>query len=256
VLLKGYLMNFMQLAKNAEKFAIDNSPAILTAIGITGTLTTAYLTGKASIKACRMLEAEPPFETDRKNAIKKVWKLYIPPVVTGAITVAAIVSANHVSSRRTTAMATAYSISERAFSEYKDKVVEKIGEKKEREYRDEIAQDRVNNNPVSENQVIITDNGDVLCFDHFTGRYFKSSMETLKQAENEVNHLIITQGYASLSDFYHDVGLPATSLSDSVGWNSDKLLQLEFSTVLSQDNRPCISIDFDISPSRKFSSFG
>jgi hypothetical protein len=255
-------MNFMQLAKNAERFAIDNGPAILTAIGVTGTLTTAYLTGKASFKAAALIEEQEHAEgllsgyPGRKDVVKLVWKLYIPAAGSATLTIAAIVTANHVSSKRVTAMAAAYSISEKAFVEYREKVIEKIGEKKERDYRDEVAQERVTRTPMNEGQVIITDNGDILCFDHFTGRYFKSSMETLKQAENEINHLILNQGYACLSDFYHDIGLPATSLSDSVGWNSDKMLKLEFSTVLSPDNRPCISIDFDISPSRKFSSFG
>lgn len=256
-------MNLGTLLKAAEHFASKNSPAILTAIGVTGTITTAYLTGRASYLAYEMndnRESVTGTNSDPKERFKErfenVWRLYIPPVVSGTLTVAAIVGANHVSGRRATAMATAYSITERAFSEYRDKVVEKVGDSKEREYRDEIAQDRVTRNPVDDKSVIITDTGEVLCYDHFTGRYFKSSMESLRKAENEVNYLILHQGYASLSEFYQHLNLATTVLSDSVGWDTDQLLEIDISTTLSTDNRPCIAVNFNHLPIRGFDSFG
>lgn len=256
-------MDVIKLLKRLEKITIDNSPTILTAIGITGTLTTAYFAGKASFKAAELIREEddrmkhdhPEFESTFKERVKFVWKLYLPAASTGLLTVSAIFAANHVSSRRAAGMAAAYSISERAFSEYRDKVVEKIGEQKEQAYRDEIAKDRVHKNPVDDNTVIITDNGEVLCYDHFTGRYFKSSMEALRQAENEINSMILHDDYASLSDFYELVGVPPTAFSDEVGWNNDYKLKIRYSTVLSPDNRPCIAIDFDLRPSRNFSYY-
>jgi hypothetical protein len=257
-------MDLAKLLKRAEKFTIDNSPAILTAIGITGTLTTAYLTGKASVKAYDLLldedtrrhaEGESPIRSDPKAMVKVVWQEYIPAAASGLLTISAIFAANRVSTRRATAMATAYSISERAFTEYKDKVVEKIGEKKEQEVRDEVAQDQVNRNPVDESKVIITGNGDVLCYDRFAGLYFKSNMEALRKAENDVNYLILHQDYASLSDFYDLIGLPPTGVSEEVGWNTDQLLELEFSTVLSPEGQPCIAIDFNHRPIRNFDQY-
>jgi hypothetical protein len=251
-------MNLVHILKRAEKLAVDNSPTILTAFGIAGVVSTAVLTGKASIKADKLIRHEESlrqrFYNPREQAAL-VWKLYIPAVSSGLLTIAAIVGSNHVSTRRATAMAAVYSISEKAFVEYKDKVVERLGEKKEQSFRDEIAQDRVKNNPVNENTVIITDGGEVLCYDHFTGRYFKSSMEAIKKAQNDINYQILHDGYASVSDLFDILGLPVTSYSEEVGWNQDRMLDIAFSTVLSEDNRPCISIDFDLSPNRKFSHF-
>lgn len=257
-------MNLAQTMKRLEKFTIDNSPAILTAIGITGTLTTAYLTGKATIKATRLIDEElervnygrrdPELLPTPRDIVLYTWKLYIPAIVTGTLTVAAIFGANRVSTRRATAVATAYSITERAFAEYKDKVVQKVGEKKEQTYRDEIAQERVTKNP-PDSLVVMTDGGDVLCYDQFTGRYFRSTMEDLKQAENTINHQILHDGYASLTDLYSELGLKPTSFSDEVGWTIDYLLKMNFSTTLSEDNKPCLAIDFDLRPSRNFSHF-
>lgn len=258
-------MDISKLLKQAEKFTSDNSPAILTGIGMAGTVTTAYLSGKASIKAYRLLEEEEAIRRvhlnnkellEPREIVLLTWKEFIPPAVTGTLTIAAIFGANHVNSRRAASMAAAYSITEKAYSEYRDKIVEKIGDKKEQEYRDEIAQERVARNPEDQSTVIITDGGEVLCYEQFTGRYFKSSMETLKQAANQINYDILHQGYASLTDFYHEVGIPRTGLSDELGWNTDQLLEINYSTTLSTDGRPCIAIDYNTQPYRRFNTFG
>jgi hypothetical protein len=137
-----------------------------------------------------------------------------------------------------------YTLSERAFSEYKDKVVEKIGENKERGVRDDIAQDRMNANPVQSSQVIITGNGDVLFLDLLSGRYFESTMEKVRQAEIAVNYEIVTCMSATLSTFYDHLGLPANQMSDIMGWNINNRLEVRYSGQMSTDNRPCIAIDF------------
>jgi hypothetical protein len=249
-------MVFEELTKRLGKFTADNSPAILTGIAVAGTITTAYLTGKASVKAAEILRDEairwdvPTRELKPKYVVEAVWKLYIPAVSSAALTVACIVGANQIGTRRATAMAAAYSLTERAYAEYKDKVVEKIGSNKERALRDEIQQDRVNNYPAS--REIIVSGLDVLCYDKFTGRYFSSDMETLKKAQNDTNYQVNNEYYASLTDFYNRIGLRPTGMSDEVGWNSDRLLELSFSSVISEDGRPCLAFEFVVVPVRGF----
>ncbi len=253
-------MTLMEMVKRTEKLVINNSPAILTALGVTGTITVAFLTGKATFKAAELIADEEyrirPLEKnhplDNKEKFLIVWKAYIPAAGAVVLTIVCVVYANRIGNRRAAAIAAAYSLSEKAFTEYKEKVVEKLGEHKERAVRDELAQDRVNRNPSSEHEVVITGNGEVLCYDAFTGRYFKSDMETLKKAQNDTNYLVLNDSYASLSDFYNKIDLPTTSYSDEVGWNTDKLLELNFSTCLSEDGKPCISIDFVVAPVRNY----
>lgn len=244
-------MTLTSLAKRLEKLMVDNSPVILTAIGVTGTLTTAFLTGKATIKACDVIDREELW-VDNKRAMKRVWKFYIPPASSAAVTIACIILANRIGNRRAAALAAVYAISEKAFDEYRMKVVEKIGEKRERSLRDEVAQDRITNNPVGTREVIITGVGDVLCYEVFTGRYFNSDMEALRKAENDINHEVLHNSYASLTDFYYKIGLRPTGNSDEVGWNADKMLELEFSATISDDGRPCISVDFVVAPVRHY----
>ena len=247
-------MEFSDLAKRLAKLTTDNSPAIFTALGVAGALTTAYLTGKASFKAAAVIqESEKEIDCPLKprEKVEDTWKLFIPPAGSAVVTIACIILANRIGSRRAAALAAAYAISERGFAEYKAKVIEKLGESKEQKVRDEVAQDRVKNNPF--NELVIIGEGQVICYDSYTGRYFMSDMETLRKAENDINYQINHDYYASLTDFYNKIGLPPTSMSDSMGWNADKLLELETSAVLTETNKPCLAIDFRIQPIHGYS---
>lgn len=252
-------MNLGDMLQRFQKLTIDNSPAILTGVAVAGTVATAFLTGKATIKATELVREQEKFyekslveEVGAREVVRLTWKLYIPPVTTGLLTVTCIIGANRIGTRRAAAVAAAYTLSEKAFSEYRDKVVEKLGEKKEQQVRDEIAQDRVTRNPANSSQLVVIDGRSVLCYEAFTGRFFISDMETLRKAENDTNHQVNNDYYASLTDFYERIGLDKTSLSDEVGWNCNKLLEVQYSTVLSPDGRPCISIDYAVAPIRDF----
>jgi Family of unknown function (DUF6353) len=249
------------LAQKAKFLMNNNSSAILTGVGVAGTVTTAYLTGRATFKAAKILEKEQLQvaieETENHNAprvlttfskIRLVWHHYIPPFVVGVTTITCIIVANKLASKKIAALALSAGISERALQEYKSKVVEKLGPKKDTEIRDEIAQERVLNRPVHSGEVIVAGAGEVLCFDMTTGRYFQSTIEEIKKAVNKVNHDLNNQMYASLTSFYDELGLPPTTYSDMVGWNANQQMDVQFSTVLSSDGRPCIAIDFNPAP--------
>lgn len=248
-------MNFRIIQHKAGQFLEDNASSILTAGGVIGTTMTAILTAKAGIKAGRLIQEEEQIRVDEEgpvttmDKVKMTWPLFIPPAVMATATVGSIVAANVMSAKRAAALAAAYGISERNLREYKDKVTEKLGINKERAVRDEIAQDRVTNNPPTK-EVVILAGGDVLCFDMTTGRYFRSSVEAIKKAENKINQELFNHQYASLSAFYDEIGLAPTSFSDEVGWNSAQTgaLELRFSTVMSPDEQPCIAIDFTVPP--------
>jgi Family of unknown function (DUF6353) len=252
-------MTLSKVFHQTQRVVSNNAPLILTAVGVTGVITTAMLTGKATIKAVRILdEVEawsemndlPPM--DIKEKVQRTWMLYLPAVGNGLFTAACIVAANRIGTRRAAALAAAYSLSEKAFVEYKDKVVERLGVKDEQKVRDEIVQDRVNANPVSNATVILTGSGDVLCYDTITGRYFQSNVETLRKAMNDINHQIVHDLYATLDEFYGKIGLDSTKYSSEVGWNIDNPLWIDFTAVLAEDNRPCVAMNYQHFPIREY----
>lgn len=250
-------MTLTTILKTSEKVVADNSPTILTAMGIISGVASVVLTGKASVKASQIIrEEQERMPADwvllPKEKLVLVWKEFIPATSTGVFAIICVIGANRIGNRRAAAMAAAYAVSEKAWTEYKEKVIEKLGKQKEQKVNDELAQDRVNQNPVTTREVIITGNGDVLCYDTITGRYFQSNVEALRKAQNDVNQQVLNNMYASLYEFYDLIGLPPTEYSSEVGWNTDVMLELNFSTTLSEDGRPCLVMNYQVFPIRDY----
>lgn len=258
--------NFSQIIRNVKVGLHKRSPEILTGVGIAGMITTTVLAVRATPKALILIEeekrrkkAEAKKDDVKLEKLKPVefvriaWRCYIPATITGTLSVACLIGASSVNIRRNAALAAAYSLSESALKEYQEKVIEVIGEKKEREIRDAIAKDRLNRDPVVNKEVIITGRGETLCYDTITSRYFKCDIEKLRRVENELNKRLISEMYISLNEFYYEIGLRATELGDDLGWNiGDGLINLIFSSQLAEDETPCLVIGYQVAPRYDF----
>lgn len=251
--------NVAKLIKDARKMVSKHSPEILTGIGIAGMITTTVLAVRATPKALEKIkeekEAKCTDELTPIETVKATWKCYIPAVVTGVASVTCLVGASSVSARRNAAIATAYKLSETALTEYREKVVETLGEKKDQMVREAIDKDHIGKNPVSKNEVIITGKGTTRCYDNFSGRYFESDIDQIKRAVNELNRQMLLHDYVSLNEFYDELGLTHTDLGEELGWSIDKgYIDVYFSSHLSEDGVPCLAISYTIAPRYDFSS--
>ncbi len=245
-------LNVSGMVKAVRAMAVKHSPEILTGIGVAGMLTTVGMAVRATPKALRLLEEEKEKKGEgltKVETVKAAWKPYIPAAATGVMSVACLIGANAVNAKRNAVLATAYSLSEAAFTEYRDKVSETVGAKKEEEIRDKVAKARIEKNPVSNHEVVITGKGDTLCYDVVSGRYFKSDIEKIRRAENVLNRKLMDEMYVSLNEFYYELGLRCTEMGNELGWNvNDGLVDLHFSTQLSEDETPCLVVDYHIAP--------
>lgn len=253
--------NATDLFKSVKMVVSKHSPEILTGIGIAGMITTTILAVKATPKALTLIENKkkelelyPADKLTTIETVKATWKCYIPAAVTGITSITCLIGANSVNSRRNATLATACNLSATALTEYKEKVIETIGEKKERTIRDKVAEERVKKEPVNPSAIIVSGNGNTRCFDTITKRRFTSDIEAIKKIVNELNRRMINgDDYVSLNDFYYELGLDGSSIGDELGWNvSDGLIELDFSAQLDNDGVPCIVIDYVVTPKRGF----
>ena len=246
--------NISTIAKSVKLAFAKHSPEILTGIGIAGMITTTVLAVRATPKATRLIEEKKRELNAEKltaaETVKATWKCYVPAAVTCITSTACLIGASSVHLKRNAALATAYKLSETALSEYKEKVIETIGEKKERAVRDSVAKDRVENHPIDNSTVIITGNGNTQCLDYWTDRYFKTDIDKIYRAENELNAQLLDEGYVSLNDFYYILGLPSAGVGDTIGWSFNRtgLVKLSLSSQLAADKTPVMVIDFERAP--------
>lgn len=277
--MKGETKMNTNFFKNVSSTLMKHSPEILTGLGIAGMVTSTVLAVKATPKAIQLLEERKEEinkkafdenidrdyslkdhkEIDKlgaKETIKTVWKCYIPSAVMAGASIACLIGASSVHVKRNAVLATAYQLSEAAATEYRNKVVETIGAKKEESIRDAVNKDRIEQNPVTKNEIFLTEKGNTLCYDHLSGRYFKSDIDKIKKSINELNHQINKTFYVSLNDLYDELGLDRTELGEVLGWNSDMgLLELHFSSHLAADGVPCLALDFNHLPKYDFDKF-
>lgn len=258
--MKFDLKPFVKATKTACR---KHLPEILTGIGVIGAIACPIMAVKATPSALEAIERDSrdkhdgdPDAATKIEIVKSAWKYYVPSMITGGMAVACIVGASAVNMKRNAALATAYALSESALKEYKDAVLSEVGEKKEQSIRDRIAGKRIEDNPVDEASIIDTKSGDVLCYDSWTGRYFKSSVESLRKAENELNRMLLRDDYASLNDFYDLVGLPCVEVGDKFGWAIRKgMMELDFSTQLTDKGIPCMVVSHHFDPFIGFQNF-
>lgn len=246
-------LSLPKVVNDVRRALIRHSPEILTGIGVAGMVTTTVLAVRATPKALRLIEEKKKEQGVDKltpvETIKTAWKCYIPSAAIGGASVMCLIGANSVNLRRNAALATAYAISESTLKDYQKKVIEEIGEKKEKAVRDAIAKDKIEEHPVTKQEVIITERGDTLCFDLLSKRYFKSDINDLKKIANELNRRMRDEMYISVNEFYSEVGLEETGFGYDLGWNIDRgYIDLDFSSHLAQDGTPCLAIGFDLAP--------
>lgn len=249
-----------KIFKDIRNGISKHSPEILTGIGIAGMITTTILAVKATPKALQLIdekkEEEHVDELTAIETVKTAWKPYIPAAVTGVVSVGCLIGSNSVNAKRNAALATAYQISSTALSDYKEKLIETVGEKKEKAIRDKIAQDKVDKNPVEASNVIITGNGKSLCHDPQFGQYFESTIDDIKRAVTELNYRMIDQGeeYVSLNDFYDELGVERIDVGEQLGWNvgRDGKIVVHTSAAIAKNDTPCIVIHYEVAPKYEY----
>lgn len=251
-----------QLMRVAKTSITKHSPEILTGIGIAGMITTTVLAVKATPKAIRLIEEakeEKGEDLTKVETVKTCWKAYIPAAAICIASTACLIGASSVSIRRNAMLATAYKLSETAFSEYKEKVVETIGDEKEKVVREKVSEERIKKNPITKNEIIMTDYGDTQFYETLSGRYFKSDIEQIKKVVNYLNKDMLQDmfGTISLNEFYDELELERIDLGDELGWRVDKgLIEIDFTSKIADNGKPCIVLDYINAPHYGFNKFG
>ena len=257
-----FMENVKKFGKDLAKATDKNSPAILTGIAVVGLVTTAVLAWKAAPKAQKIVKehkervdrlggdiSEEEKKEETVEVIKEMAPVVAPPIVMGAVTAACIIGSNRISTKRIAALSAAYTLAEKGFSEYQDKVQELIGEKKEKKVTEAIAEDHLANHPVTTSNVINTGRGNVLFYDDASDRYFMSSIDAVSRAIKTISDRQELEEWIDLNELYFELDLNATATGDILGFKrSDGKIDIGDISKIADDGTPCRVLKFDLSP--------
>ena len=269
-------LNLSNFAKNISTKLGANAPGITIGLGTGAILVAGVMVGVATPKAMKLIEdaqvaKTKRFETMKEKApddavmdetdeltwveiIKAGWKPYAPAIMTAVVGVACIVGGTRANARRNAALSAAYTVVEQTLNDYTAKTKEIVGEKKEKEIRDAIAEDELKKHPLSGYNVVrMPKCGKTLCYDVRSREYFMSDYNTIKKVENDLNRRLRSEMFISLNDVYDEFGIVHDDeLGDDIGWNVDNELEFTISSKIAENNEPCLVVNYVIAPRYDF----
>lgn len=182
---------------------MKRTSTILTILGAAGTIATAVLAVKETPKVLNSLEEaqrEKGEDLTKKEIVKTAAPYYIPAAIACAATLSCIFGANVVNKRTQASLMSAYALLDRLHKEYQNKI-KVISEEVDIKAKQEIAKDRYDEDTRIHN-------GEQVFFDFYSLRYFDSTMEKVRKAEEEVNRLLKERKYVFLNEFYDMLDIP------------------------------------------------
>lgn len=242
-------MNIKTMAKSVWAGVKKHSPEILIGMGIAGAASSVIFAVKATPKAMILLEEKRQElgveKLEAKEIIKTAAPVYIPTAVSFGVSVACIVGASSVNARRNAALTAAYTLSESTLRTYRDKVLETVGEDKEREIRQKAAIEQQQRTPEPQTLVVSSAAGQLKCFDSLSGRYFVSTKNEIDKAVNEFNRQLRDDMRISLNDWYDLIGLDTNKLGDMLGWDIERgYVETCYASRLDEDGLPCLVVNY------------
>jgi len=201
-----------------------NLGMIFTGIGACGVVATNVITANRTLKYKQIFDE---CEGDKAKAFAKT---YWPSFVSGALTIGSIIAAEGVNLKEIGVLSglCAYLYSQR------NKIIGSIEAIAPNLSKEDLAV--VNNaiDDVDEDKeahikymvkagpsVEETGRGDLLCFEGFSGRWFRSSEEDVKRAVSMFRRRFLNGEYLSLNDLYDLLGIERTRFGNTWGWAND-----------------------------------
>lgn len=244
------MINSKAIAQVTSRTLKKYAPQIFTGLGIVLSVSASIFSVKATVKARDIVEEmkEETPDPSKEDIVKAVWKEYIPAASLLIMSAACLIGSNSVSVHRAAALGAAYSLSESKFTQYKNKVNDILGEKKEKEIHDSVVSESMKSDVDPEN--LKSSEGDILFYDVWSGRYFYADRSRVDRAINEVNSILLKNGEACLNDFYDGVRLGHTRAGYEYAWTTDicRLIDIRYTAQIAENGEPCLAIDFFQAP--------
>ena len=209
---------------------------ILPAIASIGVVLTTGLAVKATPKAMVLLEEDRKTKDDteeytKKDAVKAVWKCYIPTACVGAATIFCIFGTSSINKHNQEALASAYILVSESYDKYKAKVKELYGDDVHNNVVQSVLKEECKDVHIHSVGLIKDISSEFTSefepepihtfYDRFSNRYFDSTLSMVLQAEYHLNrNFCLNGGYITLNEFYDFIGLEPTIPGDVIGWEA------------------------------------
>ena len=220
------------------KLNLNIVKTVLTVGAVLGVAGTAYFSakdGKKICDTCSMVASETE-NLDTADKIKHyirrtpilakpMWK----PLVVGGATTVCILASHRISAKQIAALTATCAFLTRNRNYLEDKLKETVGEERLAEIKKEFTKKEyvekvVYGGPTVEISVLCEENDDpgILCFEGFSGRWFRCPKQAVLDAQNAFRHLFEEDYYCCLNDYYCLLGITMTQFGHLWGFVNDR----------------------------------
>ena len=260
------IVNKITFAAHKAFFKVKkHSPEILITAGVIGTVASAVMACKATTKLSDILEDSkeqinqvhnfleddkiPESQYSKEDGNKdlaiiyaqtgiKLVKLYAPAVALGALSITGIVASNSILRKRNIALAAAYTTVDKTLKRYRNNVIDRFGEKIDKELRygikareiEEIVVDDDGNEKTVKKTVEAAD--PVSMYSDYAKIYdagcngwtkdAEFNLMFLRHTQAQANDILKRRGYLFLNEVYDMLGFQRTKAGQVMGWIYDE----------------------------------
>jgi len=232
-----------------------HAPRTMFVLGLAGTITSAVLACRATLKLPDMLDemesdirevkearsslthfnqgtrVQPITDKDVAYAyainVMRVTKLYAPSVVLGAASIGLLTGSHVTLTRRNAGLTAAYATLQTAFESYRDRVRDQLGEDKEKDLYRGVTEETVEVDGKVKKVKTVNPNGLSAyskLFDESNPNYkpfIDHNRTFIHGVQSYMNHRLTNRGHVFLNEVYEELGFPATPAGCVVGWKMD-----------------------------------
>lgn len=236
---------------------------------IGGLIATSILAGRAAVKASDKIKALEGGQASEITPLQKVEAVaadYIPAVSVGLLTIGIMVSSHVLNIRSQAAIAGACILIDQSYKKYRDKVREIYGSSADEKITDDIMAENANDVDISAQTLFanscltVDDNNgeEILFYDAYGERFFKSTLVNVITAEYHLNRNFTLGAGIPLNMFYELLGLEETDYGYAVGWIvcDDEIYWIDFNhrkTVI--NGHECCVIEMLYEPTAEYLNY-
>lgn len=225
----------------------EHAPGVLFGLGVVGMIGSTVLACRGTLKLETTLEKgqkdlaihkainnDEYTEQMRRKDIARIYvrtgaevtRLYAPSIVVGTASIACLTKSHNILNDRITAITAAYAAVDKAFREYRERVVERYGEETDRQMRYGSEKVEVINPETGRKKTVDrVPPGELSQYARFFDQHSESwgkdpeiNFIYLKSQQTYFNNLLQARGHVFLNEVYHELGLPHSGAGAVVGW--------------------------------------
>lgn len=216
-----------------------NAPTMLFGVGVLGMVSSTILACRATMQLEQVTLATKrdvhaaADNGDAKRAamlytkgVGKVAKLYAPSILIGVASIGCLTKSHNMLNQRNLALTAAYTAVDRAFGEYRARVVDKYGEEEDRYFRYSTEEVELLDEKGKLQTVRRVNTDDMPSmyarfFDQYASGWSREpeyNLVFLRCQQQWANDLLLARGHLFLNEVYDNLGLERTTAGSVVGW--------------------------------------